>query len=46
MAAARACRALLRRLQDLNLDDTTPRAALDLLADLQRMAATDDVPST
>lgn len=38
--------ALLRRLQDLNLDDTTPRAALDLLADLQRMAATDDVPSS
>ena len=38
--------ALLQRLQALNLDDTTPRAALDLLADLQRMAATDDVPST
>jgi len=38
--------AVLRRLQDLNLDDTTPRAALDLLADLQRLAATDDVPST
>ncbi len=34
----------VQRLRELNVDDTTPRQALDLLAELKKMAEDDDVP--